>query len=159
MSRSANADRGRLAEEFACDRWGLEHLAPDASAPDWLDTRVRDNIVTDLGFIVVSRGTPVDVKSCWDVYDGRAGRIKIKKSNHDTLLEEDGEYVISVLDREASDVEDESICVLRAALTSAKTVDAMVDTWWPCGRSQRDDGPFVQLPWTRFFDDLRGDDS
>ena len=148
MSRSDNADRGLVAERHACDQWNLEHRANDADAPDWLDARVRADIVTDLGFTVLSQGTPVDTKSCWRSYEsGRCGRIKITKPNHERLLEAGGEYAIVVIENDTTDV-------LRAALTSAETVDAMIDSWWPSGRSRRDDGPFVQLPWSRFFDDL-----
>ncbi len=151
MSRAGNADRGLVAERHACDKWHLEHLATDATAPDWLDARASRDVVTDLGSVVLSEGTPVDVKSCWRAYDsGRCGRIKISKPNHDRLLEADGEYVIVVLDEETNEV-------LRSALTSARTVDALIDSWWSSGRSRRDSGPFVQLPWSRFFDDVGGE--
>lgn len=151
MSRSDNADRGLVAERYTCEKWGLEHRANELDAEFWLDARVRDDIVTPLGTTVVSAETPVDTKSCWRSYDdGRCGRIKIKKSNHERLLEANGEYAIVVIENGTTEV-------LRASLTSAETVDCLIDNWWPSGRSCRDDGPFVQLPWSRFFDDLEVD--
>lgn len=148
MSVADNPDWGRSVETVACDRWPLNRVSSDDDVPDWIDARTVDPIETELSpEPIVEAGTPVEVKACQRRYRGRNGRWWIKRGNHESLLAEDGEYVLAVYDSNSGDV-------VRMSLLSARTLDALVTSWWDCGDGGRTAEEYRQIPWTAVFDNL-----
>ena len=79
MNRSKKAARyGRLAEEAAADRYGLELAGQHSS---WQDAATSD-------------GRPIEIKAAMlNRSDGKQGRFRIFESSHRRLASESGAYV------------------------------------------------------------------
>lgn len=62
-----NADWGLTVERAACERWQLEHVASDPTAPDWFDARatavIRDATARESAFGPVAADTSIEVKA------------------------------------------------------------------------------------------------
>lgn len=70
------------------------------------------------------------------------------RPNHDMLVDAGDWYVLVVLNQETE-------AVLRMGLTSAATVDEIIDgNWWDAGDGGHGHDWFRQFPWTTVFDSL-----
>lgn len=147
MSTAENPDRGHSVEEIACYRWPAERV--DDQEASWYDIEFVDDVDVELSPApVVAQGTLGEVKSCYPFYDDRAGRVWIRRENHERLLAVDGVYIVAVVERETEEV-------LRMGLSDASTIDAIIDEdWWECGQGGRSAEQYRQIPWTTFFDRL-----
>lgn len=140
-----NTDFGINAETAACERWALERVEDED--PDWFDAQFTAELEGAFGTIVPA-DTVVEVKSCRLEYRNRRGRWWIRRRNHERLLDEGGEYVLSVYRSSTAEV-------LRQALVSAVTVDAIVDgDWWDAGAGGNEAEEYVQLPWSTVFEEV-----
>lgn len=153
-STKDNADWGLTVETAACDRWRLDHLANDPSAPDWFDAiTAREIQVTDSqncavdGLGTVAAGTPIEAKAArLRVEHGdsqRRGMWWLRESSHRRLLDEDGEYALGVYSPASG--------VLALLLRPAWWVDHRISAWSGCGADHRADRA-ARIPWSRVFD-------
>jgi hypothetical protein len=97
-----------------------------------------------VGLCVLERGIIVEIKSTIVAYaDGRRGRFKIRRSQHETLLDEAGVYLFAVcrdtLDRPA----------LALKVVPATTVDALVQSWIDSASSRSE---YAQISWGSVFE-------
>lgn len=140
-----NSDFGLNAETAACENWPLERISGDADEPDQFDARFSEDFVGDGGGLIVAAGTPVEVKTCRLAYDQRKGRWWIRRDNHERLLQDGGEYVLSVYKEATGEI-------LRQRLVSAQIIDSLIDQWWAAGNGHHETTEeFVQLPWSKVF--------
>lgn len=106
MTESESDYWGMLAEAATRERFGLER-----ERSSWHDARTPD-------------GTPVESKACRVRYvNGRRGRWWIEYDAHETLIESDGLYALSVYDPQA--VEDGPI--LATALVPARWIHGLLN--------------------------------
>jgi len=150
-----NGDVGRNAVTAACDRWPLQRLGDGGDVPDWYDAEFSVDLEGDLAGVIAPEGTPVEVKTCRYRYDDPSGRRRgrwwIKRANHEQLLDQDGEYVLTVHDADTAEI-------LRQGLVTATTVDAIVDgEWWACGAGGKTAEEYRQITWSAVFDDVGGE--
>ncbi|WP_332898730.1 hypothetical protein [Haladaptatus sp. CMSO5] len=156
MSSIDNADWGLTVETAACERWSLEHVANEASEPDWHDAVATEGVQTGPetrtpGLVVLREGAPIEIKACrarmTDGASTRRGRWWIRERSHERLLAAEGAYVLAVYDPDCVD------SIRRLALLDARTVDSLIETWSPCGASHHAEYA-ARLPWSRVFDSL-----
>lgn len=143
MSVAENRDRGLDVEDEACQRYPVEP-ASDAR-DDWHDLEFTADLELDVvDDVLVEKGTLAESKSCYDHYRDRRGRWWIRRGAHEQLLDADGVYLLSVVDRDTGGV-------LRTALVEASTVDQLIDRWWDCGNGGQTAKQYRQLPWSKIF--------
>lgn len=98
-----------------------------------------------VGLCLLEAGTQVEIKSAGVVYSERQrrGRFKIRRTQHESLLEAGGVYLFAVCapndDRE----------VLAAKVAPATTVDGLEYSWV----ETEDRSPYAQFAWNRIFDE------
>ncbi|WP_126662018.1 hypothetical protein [Haloterrigena salifodinae] len=147
MAVAKNRERGHDVECAACEQWPLERVDDDRA--EWYDLEFVADVVGNLAGTIATVGDVVEAKSCYETYDGRAGRWWIRRENHERLVDVDGWYVLVVLERESDEI-------LRMALTRAETVDRIIDgNWWDCGNGGRSAEQYRQVSWSAVFEDLR----
>lgn len=146
-----NHDRGRSVETTVCTDYYPEfrHTEPDDDHPDWYDAVADEHVLVPppVQDALVLEGALVEIKSCQpSTGDGsgstQTGRWWIRKRAHEKLLAEDGWYVLCVTP------EDTPGNPHRVALTRAREVDALIDSWWNW------DPPCICIAWTAVFDSL-----
>ncbi|RKD94742.1 hypothetical protein [Halopiger aswanensis] len=149
MTVAENRERGHYVETAACDRWPLERVDDDRA--EWHDLEFVQDLVGDRAGVIATAGEVAEAKSCYETYDGRAGRWWIRRENHERLVGVDGWYILVVLERESDEI-------LRIALTRAATVDRIIDgNWWECGNGGRSAEQYRQIAWTAVFDGVGGE--
>ena len=137
-----NRDRGIDVEDESCGQWPLEPAAEDRS--EWFDLVAVDRY-NAIGQSVEA-GDRLECKSCWDRYGSRRGRWWIPRRNYKRLVENDGWYILSVVDREAE-------YILWISLVRASRIDQLIDgRWTDCGRGGKGVEQYRQLPWSAVFD-------
>lgn len=153
MTVSKNRERGFDIEDAATERWPLQIPVDGRDERNgWYDLEFTEDVTTNTtDTTVVTAGTKAEAKSCYARYDDRNGRWWIRKQTHEQLVDVDGQYVLAVIDRDTEDV-------LRMGLTSARTVDAIIDdTWWDAGEGGQCASLYRQLAWTTVFESLGGE--
>jgi hypothetical protein len=144
-----NQEVGAIVEREASIRWPLELV--DDEVAEWHDARVDEEIpVPRDPSAWVAEGTLVEIKSCVPRLEDRRGRWWLRRRNHKRLLQAEGEYILTVFDRDA-----EEIVAMR--MVPAALVDAKISRWWACGAGGQAATEQHQLPWSEIFteDDLR----
>jgi hypothetical protein len=137
-----NRDRGIGAEDESCRQCPLEPAAEDRG--EWFDLVATDSF--DVTGQPVDAGDRFECKSCWNRYGSRRGRWWIPRKNHDRLIESDGWYILSVVDREAE-------YILRMAAVRASHADQLIgDRWTDRGRGSKGVDQYRQLSWSVVFD-------
>ncbi|MBO4248363.1 hypothetical protein IL252_11115 [Halomicrobium sp. IBSBa] len=123
-------------------------LVPDEVAEHY--DAVATTLVTptaDIPFValcLLERGTQVEIKSTIVTYaDGRRGRFKIRRSQHETLLEIGGVYLFAV----CRDLPDRPPVALK--VVPATTVDEVIHSWIDSSGTRSD---YAQVSWGSVFD-------
>lgn len=157
-TRGRNVDIGHYGELRAAE-WRPElalipnHVAADIPAQNYLDGVFVRDVVTEGGYTVAPKGTPVEVKTAaFRKADGdytRRGDVHIRRHAHKWLLEHHGEYIIVVYDEEDStgDVDAETLDVLAMRMAPAGAVDGLITTWCRDGSKR-----IARVPWSRLMD-------
>jgi hypothetical protein len=141
-SVAENRDRGIDVEDESCRQWPLEPAAKDRG--EWFDLAATDSF--DAIGESVDAGDRLECKSCWDRYGSRRGRWWIARAAHERLVESNGWYILSVVDREAE-------YILRMSLVRASFIDRLIgERWTDCGRGGKGVEQYRQLPWSAVFD-------
>ncbi|WP_018259359.1 hypothetical protein [Halomicrobium katesii] len=97
-----------------------------------------------VGLCVLERGTVVEIKSTIVTYaDGRRGRFKIRRSQHEALLEIGGVYLFAV----CRDLPDRPPVALK--IVPATTVDDVIHSWIDSSGTRSD---YAQISWGSVFD-------
>jgi len=97
-----------------------------------------------VGICLLERGSIVEIKSTIRTYaDGRRGRFKIRRSQHETLLDSAGAYLFVV----CRDTVDRPAVALK--VIPATTVDALVHSWIDSASSRSE---YAQISWGSLFD-------
>jgi hypothetical protein len=137
-----NRDRGIDIEDESCRQWPFEPAAEDRG--NWYDLAATDSF--DVTGQSVGAGDYVECKSCWNHYGSRRGRWWIPHKNHDRLVESDGWYTLSIVDRDTG-------YILRMSLVRAAHIDQLISgRWADCGRGGKGVDQYRQLPWSAVFD-------
>lgn len=124
------------------------HLVPDEVAEHY--DAVATTLITPstalpfVGLCVLERGSIVEIKSTIQTYaDGRRGRFKIRRSQHEALLDSAGAYLFVV----CRDTIDRPPVALK--VVPATTVDALVHSWIDSATSRSE---YAQISWGSIFD-------
>lgn len=105
----------------------------------------------DEWFDVIDGWTPIEVKSTTRrLASGRRGRWRLWKSQHEKLLEQEGEYDLAV-------IEDDDLVAEKTL--SAKEMDEVINeanlSWTSAGDSHSMPSQQVKIPWNYVFDNLK----
>lgn len=149
MSRTVQGrhrEMGELVEEQVLEGVPEFEQVPDSEAEHYDAVSVcrvdPDCGIPMIGGYVIVQGTPVEIKSALPRYrSGDRGRFYLRQRQHERLLEEDGWYLLSVVD--------EDRCEISSKLVRAVELDGVVPSWIDGGTGRQ---AYAQVTWTRVFE-------
>jgi len=97
-----------------------------------------------VGICLLERGSIVEIKSTITAYaDGRRGRFKIRRAQHEALLNGAASYLFAI----CRDTFDRPVVALK--IVPATTVDAVIHGWIESSGTRSD---YAQISWGSIFD-------